>query len=612
MSALPVIVAQGGISSAGRTSGFHGYRRLVLENLTQTHRQETLDALKALMGSEKGHSSEAVIKGTLVRHLNDTPFDSRAIYGHHSFNAGEGSEIIMRERDLPRTVPSDWIVECIGGGQVKVRMGNSQRILVPVTRQLAVNAVGQLPDGFDPEKLYPSRNHPRGLSMTVYGASDAVCSSGLDWDWIKSRISPDQVSVYAGSSMSQLDYKGNGGMLQARLLGKRVTSKQCPLGFAEMPADFINAYILGSLGNTGTSMGACATLLYNLQMAVADIRTGRARLAIIGNSEAAITPEVMEGYTTMKALASDDGLRKLDGLTPEQEPDFRRACRPFGENCGFTLAESAQFLVLMDDALAIECGAQVLGSVADVFVSADGFKKSISSPGAGNYLTVARAVALGKAIAGESVLKNGSFIQAHGTGTPQNRVTESHILNEMAKNFGIQGWPVSAVKSYVGHSLGAAGGDQIMSTLGVWQYGWIPAIKTIDGIASDVSHSELSILRQDQQINPEEMGLGFINAKGFGGNNATAVLLSPDMTGRMLKARHGEKTLTDWRKRQEPVVARQQNYEADALNGQWSPVYQFGSGVLDSSILRYDNEVFQVPGYGKSVSLIMENPYWSF
>ena len=38
----------------------------------------------------------------------------------------------------------------------------------------SVNSAGQLPSGFDPKDLYASRNHPRGLQLTVYGASDAV------------------------------------------------------------------------------------------------------------------------------------------------------------------------------------------------------------------------------------------------------------------------------------------------------------------------------------------------------------------------------------------------------------------------------------------------------
>ena len=58
----------------------------------------------------------------------------------------------------------------------------------------------------------------------------------------------------------------------------------------------------------------------------------------------------------MGALAEDKALLGLDGLE-HGEPDHRRACRPFSDNCGFTLAEASQFFVLFDDALALELGA---------------------------------------------------------------------------------------------------------------------------------------------------------------------------------------------------------------------------------------------------------------
>ena len=54
---------------------------------------------------------------------------------------------------------------------------------------------------------------------------------------------------------------------------------------------------------------------------------------------------------------------------------------PFSDNAGFVLGESAQFLVLMSDTLALEVGATIYGSVPEVFVHADGNKTSISSPG---------------------------------------------------------------------------------------------------------------------------------------------------------------------------------------------------------------------------------------
>ncbi|ODS22665.1 beta-ketoacyl synthase [Candidatus Endobugula sertula] len=612
MSRLPVIIAQGGVSPAGRTSGFHGYRRLVLEKLSQQHRQETLESIRVLRGLSTDSSEAEVLSGTLIRQLETNLFDSSAIYYHHPVQALAGTEMIVSGRRLPDPLPAGWTSEKLESGQVKITINDTQKLMVPTTRQSPVNSAGQLPSGFAPEKLYQSRHHPRSLAMTIYGASDAGLSSGLDWQDIKQLLGPEEVAVYAGSAMSQLDYNGNGGLLQARLLGKRVTSKQCPLGFAEMSADFINAYILGSLGATGTSMGACATLLYNLQMGVADIRSGRRRLVIVGNSEAPITSEIMEGYGTMGALATDASLRELDGLLASQHPDWRRSCRPFGQNSGFTLAESSQYFMLMDDELALECGADILGAVPDVFINADGFKKSISAPGAGNYLTVARAAALGRAIAGEDALRHRSFVQAHGTGTPQNRITESHILNETARQFGINNWAVSAVKSYVGHSLGAASGDQIMSALGVWQHGWIPGIKTITKTAEDVHAEYLNILTDHHQVDQKQTDLALINAKGFGGNNATALLLSPTVTHNMLKAKHGQQTVTQWQHRHETTQAIQKDYEDHAMSGDTKPIYQFGEGVLSDSDLDFNNQRIKVPGYGKEIDLAVKNPFWSF
>ena len=612
MSRLPVIVAQGGVSPAGRTSGFHGYRRLVLECLNDPSQRETLAALRALRNLPEGSGREDILSGTLIRQLESNLFDHKAIPIHQAIQAEAGSEFIIKGRRLPNPLPAGWQLEKLDDGRIKVKIEDNQQLMVPATRESLVSAAGQLPSGFAPEKLYQSRNHPRSLTMTVFGASDAIYSSGMDWNAIKQKLSPEEIAVYSGSAMSQLDFNGNGGMLQSRLMGKRVTSKQCPLGFAEMSADFINAYILGSLGGTGTGMGACATMLYNLEQAASEIRSGRRRLVIVGNSEAPITPEVMEGYSTMGALTTDAALRSLDGLSDSENPDWRRACRPFGNNAGFTIAESSQFLVLMDDELALECGAEILGAVADVFINADGYKKSISAPGAGNHLTVARAAALGRAIAGDDALRYRSFVQAHGTGTPQNRVTESQILSETAKVFGMENWPVAAVKSYVGHSIGAAGGDQIMATLGVWKHGFIPGIRTIHGLAEDVHSENLNILMNHLEAGADQMDLALINAKGFGGNNATALLLSPELTQKMLKARHGDKTMTQWQQKNESITRQQDDYEQRCQTGEANPIYQFGEGVLDGSDLQFNRSQINVPGYGKTLNLNVDNPFWNF
>ena len=75
-----------------------------------------------------------------------------------------------------------------------------------------------------------------------------------------------------------------------------------------MPADFVNAYILGSVGHTGAIVGACASFLYNLRAAVEDIVGGKCRVAVVGNAEAPILPEIIDGYATMGALASEDAV----------------------------------------------------------------------------------------------------------------------------------------------------------------------------------------------------------------------------------------------------------------------------------------------------------------
>ncbi len=606
MSRLPVIVAQGGIGPAGRTSGFNAYCRLVFEALGQEQADHTLSSLAALTGGDS-IDQQRLLDDTLIRKLDGTLFDPDHTPLQNLLKVQDGSQLILRRRQLPKDLPSGWQVTELDSDRVLVNFGSEQSLLVPATQPSPVYAAGQLPTGFHPEKLYQSRNHPRGLAMTVYGASDALMSLGIEFETLKQKISPDQISVYAGSSMSQLDHNGNGGMLQARLQGKRVTSKQLPLGFAEMPADFINAYVLGSFGSTGTNMGACATFLYNLRQSINDIRSGRARLVVVGNSEAPLTPEVIDGYTNMGALASDKNLRALDRLGKDDIPDYRRACRPFGENCGFTLAESAQFFVLMDDELALQTGAPILGAVADVFVNADGHKQSISGPGAGNYITFAKAVSLACSIFGDEVVRNHSFVQAHGSGTPQNRITESHILDEVARTFGITRWPVTAIKSRVGHSLATAAGDQLMSTLGVWQHGLIPGITTIDRIADDVHQERLQVVTDHLAAGRDSLDMAFLNAKGFGGNNATAMVIAPQRVQSMLEKRHGQSAMTAWHQRNESVIETAAAYEQGMCAGTVSPLYRFGENVITDSEIRLSRE--QVELGDVSVSLRMDNPW---
>ena len=560
MKPLAVIAGFGGINAAGRSSGHHGYRRSVIDVLDEDRATATLLSLAALMRIEGGIDAgrrRHILEHTLVRGLERSFLDPARVHWNLKarLSAGHGPvSFTMSQRDLPARLPPGWTITGSEDGSVHVDISRDSPILLPVTRALEVSAAGQLPTGFDPRALYPGRGHPRAIQIALFAANDCLGSLGIDWSTLMRHVPPDRVSVYAGSAMGQLDHDGTGGLLSSRYRGMRPTSKQVPLGLAQMPADFVNAYLLGSVGQTGHNMGACATFLYNLRHGMFDIESGRSRVALVGGAEAPICPDVIEGLTTMGALGKDRDLLELDRHLGRTEPDLRRACRPFGENCGFTIAEGAQFAVLLDDALAVELGAAIHGAVTDVQVHADGHKKSISSPGIGNYITFAKAVARAMRDIGEEPVRRRSFVQAHGTGTPQNRTSESQILSRAAGAFGIEDWPVAAIKCFVGHTMAAAGGDQLASTLGVFERGILPGIATIDEVAADVERAHLRISPQPLQRSPLDWDAAFLNAKGFGGNNATATIASPGVAMKWLEQRHGRAAIATWQQRNEAVV----------------------------------------------------------
>ncbi|MGY4531459.1 acetoacetyl-[acyl-carrier protein] synthase [Pseudomonas sp. TE3786] len=620
MSRLPVIVGFGGYNAAGRSSFHHGFRRTVIESMEPAARQETLVGLAVMMklvsrvdGAYQDHAGKTlssaeieqhfaaqILQSTLVRRIEKQHLDPDAVHWQKSLevdtNAAQPLTFTTQRKQLPEPLPANWAVEELQDKQVQVTIHGSCEFKVDSYRALSVKSAGQLPTGFEPSELYNSRFHPRGLQMSVVAATDALRSTGLDWQTIVSHVQPDEVAVFSGSIMSQLDENGFGGLMQSRLKGQRVSAKQLPLGFNSMPTDFINAYVLGSVGTTGSVTGACATFLYNLQKAIDVINAGQVRVAIVGNSEAPILSECIEGYSAMGALATEEGLRLIEG---RDDVDFRRASRPFGENCGFTLAESAQYVVLMDDALALELGADIHGAVADVFINADGFKKSISAPGPGNYLTVAKAVASAVQIVGLEGVQKRSFIHAHGSSTPANRVTESELLDRVAAAFNIDSWPVTAVKAFVGHSLATASGDQLISALGTFKYGIIPGIKTIDAVAPDVHQQHLAIATQDRRLGAEQLDVCFINSKGFGGNNASGVILAPHVAERMLKKRHGDAAFAAYSARREQTRANAEAYNQRALNGQLDIIYNFGQDMIEDQAIEISAEQVRIPGFSQ-------------
>lgn len=615
MTALPVVVSYGGYNAAGRSSFDQSYRRMIIESLDSETRTKTINGLAALMGLATA-DVDAVTNGTLIRGIEASVFDTQAapcnVRMDITYSADKEITFELRKKQLPETIPLHWKVKDAAPGMVEVTfVGGSggpsgdQSVLLPDQKPFPVKAAAQLPTGFNPGDHYTSRAQPRGLQMAVTGASDAINALGIDWAKVCAKVQPDEIGMYATSCLGQLQDEGWGGVLRSRWLGGRPNSKQIPMALGSMPADFINAYVLGNVGHTESIAGACASFLYNLQAAVRDIQQGRRKVAIVGSSEAPVTLENLEGFMAMSALATEDSMRRVDG---GGSPDPRLYSRPFCENGGFVMGESCQYLVLMDDQLAIELGADIHGAVPGVFMDADGIKKSITSPGPGNYLTFAKSLALGRAILGEKGIRRHSWIMAHGSSTPQNRVTESLIFDRLAKTFDISEWPVCAIKAYVGHSMAAASGDQIVSAIGAMRHGVIPGIKTGKAIADDVYTDRLTIPLADLDVGKAHLQACFINAKGFGGNNATGMLLSSAQTEAMLAKRYSHQW-SDYCQRRDAVRDRSLSYEAQADRCNLNVIYRFGEDMIADDDLCINATELTVPGFGKSISLEMENPF---
>ncbi|TQF70552.1 beta-ketoacyl synthase [Pseudoalteromonas luteoviolacea] len=628
MTALPIIVGMGGINAAGRTSFHQGYRRIILDKLDDAAREETFLGLATLMNLVSFKDGELVtqdgefitakdieskfgkqiVDGTLIRKIEKNHFDVDATHWQQKLtitaNSNEGITFTCRKRDLPSPVPSSWVVEEIEPKTVSVRVPEQLEIKHDSYRDNPIKAAGQLPTGFEPANMYNSRYQPRGLQATIFAATDAIKSTGLDWDFVMNSVRPDEIGTYSASVAGQMDAEGLGGLVRSRLKGDRVSTKQLALGLNTMSTDFINAYVTGSVGTTFSTTGACATFLYNLRAAVNDIQAGRTRIAVVASVECALTPEVIEGFGNMGALANEEGLKKLDN---SDVADHRRTSRPFGENCGFTIGEGAQVAILMDDKLALELGAQVMGSVVDVFVNADGVKKSITAPGPGNYITMAKSVALAQQIVGTESLQKRSFILAHGSSTPQNRVTESAIYHRVAEAFSIEGWKLAAPKAFVGHTIAPASGDQLAMALGVFSHKIMPGITTIDKVADDVWSEHLDIRTEHYECG--EMDVAFINSKGFGGNNATATVFSPKVTQQLLHKRHGEDAIASYELKLRDTTASQHAYKLAADKGQYELIYRFGNGMIDESELTLDQSALQIPGFEQAISLSGLNQY---
>jgi acetoacetyl-[acyl-carrier protein] synthase len=182
-------------------------------------------------------------------------------------------------------------------------------------------------------------------------------------------------------------------------------------------------------------------------------------------------------------------------------------------------------------------------------------------------------------------------------------------LNETAKAFGIEKWPVVAVKAFLGHSIGVSAGDQMMATLGIWEEGIIPGIATIDHVAEDVHDSHLTISSEHKNIGRDGIDSAIINSKGFGGNNASATVIAPHIVRKMLDKKYGTGAMRKYHAANDTVSEVANAYDAQCLEGKGLPIYKFDHNVLDGNKIEFGADKIKVPGYDQDIDLAIKSPY---
>ena len=540
---LPVICSMGGLNSGGRTSGNISYSRLVYENLSNEEKKEVLKDLISL--SEEKKTEKEILSGTLIRQIDDF-LDPKGL----------------------------------------------------MTKQIGVNAGAKLPDFYEIDNLYNSKQHPRGIKMTVFGVNDALYNLGINWrEDIQPLLDPNRVAVFAGPAIGQLDEKGLGGLMQSRLQEKRASSKHLSMSLIEMSADFINAYILGSVGKSGQVAGACATFFYNLNAATTLIKSNEVDFAVIGSAEAPINPEVTDGFFATTGIADDKKILAMQERhgEPFDKVDFSKACRPFGDNCGLVLGESSQFAIVTSLEFAIEIGAEILCAVPNVFINSDGIKKSISSPGIGNYLTMGQAF---KRYLKDHEKPKLSCVIAHGTGTFQNRSTESDVLSKCATSLEMKNLKVTGLKGYLGHTMGPAGGDQLACSLGIFDRGIIPGLISTPKLADDVITNNLNFCMENEEIDTSDLDAFFLNAKGFGGNNATTSIYKSNFVTKMLPKLFSKSKLTSYEAALDKTRENKLLYNSNCLEGNFNLIYRANEEILNPETdLEMTSEAIKLKDY---------------
>ena len=354
--------------------------------------------------------------------------------------------------------------------------------------------------GFNPE-TYIEKKEIKKMDLFIQYALAATQEALKDAQLKITPENSERIGVIVGTGLGGLPSLEKYHKILLEKGPSRITPFFIPMLIANLASGQI-AIQFGPKGPNTCVVTACATGAHCIGNAFRAIVYGDADAMITGGTEANITPLTIGGFNAMKALS-----------TRNEEPE--KACRPFDKNRdGFVVAEGAGILTLEELGFALKRNAKIYGEVIGYGYTGDAYHITAPPPDGEGAARCMRMAIKDAGLRPEDI----DYINAHGTSTPLNDLTETlaikAVFGEYAKQI-----PISATKSMTGHLLGAAGSTEAIFTLLAIQDGIIPPTINYEEPDPECDLDYVPNVARQKSLN-----VAMSNAFGFGGTNAALIL----------------------------------------------------------------------------------------
>ena len=258
----------------------------------------------------------------------------------------------------------------------------------------------------------------------------------------------------------------------------------------------------GTRGSPISLSTACSSGATAIQLGVEAIRRGEAPAALCIGTDGSVHAEALIRFSLLSALS-----------TQNDPPEA--AAKPFSKDRdGFVMGEGGAALVLENAEHAIARGATILGYVLGCGEKGDGFHRTRSSPDGAPIIAAIQGAIDDAGLAPDAI----DYVNAHGTGTPENDKMESLGLMQVLGER-MQSVPISSNKSMIGHTLTAAGAVEAVVSLMTIAEGRIPPT-----INHHVPDPAIPLDVVPNEARDADVRVVLSNSFGFGGQNTCLVL----------------------------------------------------------------------------------------